>query len=385
MTRAIDTVTASLTAEPRRWLVTGAAGFIGSHLVEQLLRLGQHVVGLDNLSTGRRGNVDAVVEAVGSDAARRFRFVEGDVVDPALCAEACRGVDFVLHQAAVGSVPRSVRDPATTHRSNVDGFLAILIAARDAGVRRFVFASSSSVYGDHPGLPKQEDALGRPLSPYAVSKLTNELYADVFARTYAMPVTGLRYFNVFGPRQDPDGPYAAVIPRWVGQILRGEPCVIFGDGETSRDFSFVANVVQANLLAAAVEGDRPTAEIFNVAVGGRATLNEVYAALRDRLAARGVSAPEQPTFEAFRRADIRHSLADVSRIASALGYQPTHSVADGIEQALDWYIANAAPPASHVWAEAGVAPLSTTLSVAVEREASSTVPRPRLPGGKRAV
>jgi UDP-N-acetylglucosamine/UDP-N-acetylgalactosamine 4-epimerase len=287
---ALERVSAHLTSAPRSWLVTGAAGFIGSHLVERLLQLGQRVVGLDNFATGRRENLDLVAAVVGPESARRFTFLEGDVQDADRCAEACRGVDFVLHQAALGSVPRSVADPANTHRSNVNGFLTMLIAARDAGVERFVYASSSSVYGDHPALPKREDQLGRPLSPYAVSKLADELYADVFARTYGMRVTGLRYFNVFGPRQDPEGPYAAAIPRWVGQILRGEPCVIFGDGETSRDFSFVANVVQANLLAAAAEGERPTPEIFNVACGDRTTLNEIYAAIRDGLAARGIAA-----------------------------------------------------------------------------------------------
>lgn len=323
---------------PRTWLVTGAAGFIGSNLAEALLRLGQTVVGLDNFATGYRHNVEAVREAVGEEAAARFRFVEADIRDLAACRAACDGVDLVLHQAALGSVPRSIEDPLATHAVNVDGFVHMLIAARDAGVARFVYASSSSVYGDHPALPKIESDLGTPLSPYAVSKRTDELYARTFQDHYGIETVGLRYFNVFGRRQDPAGAYAAVIPKWIGQLLGGERPVIHGDGETSRDFCYIANVVQANLRAALAPA-AATGAVYNIAFGDRTTLNTLYAAIVGTLAAQR---PELALPEAergpFRPGDIRHSLADVTAARARLGYDPTHSVRDGLDEAIAWYL-----------------------------------------------
>ena len=335
---AYETVRAALRGEPRRWLVTGAAGFIGSNLVEHLLALGQKVVGMDNLSTGHRHNLDDVQSAVGSEAWRSFEMVEADIRDLAACHEACRGVHVVLHQAALGSVPRSIEDPIRTNESNIDGFLNMLVAARDAGVGRFVYAASSSTYGDHPGLPKVEDQIGRPLSPYAVTKYVNELYASVFERTYGLPTVGLRYFNVFGRRQDPNGDYAAVIPRWVGNLLEGRDCIIHGDGETSRDFCYIDNVVQANLLAAVVEGEGVTDEVYNVAVGGRTTLNELFAFIRHGLAAhRPGIGNARASHGPFRPGDVRHSQADIGKISDRLGYRPTHSVREGLDAALEWY------------------------------------------------
>jgi UDP-N-acetylglucosamine 4-epimerase len=333
---AYDRAREALTREPRVWLVTGAAGFIGSNLVEALLALGQTVAGFDNFATGHRHNVDDVAARAGDGA--RFRFVEGDIRDPAACLAACRGADVVLHQAALGSVPRSIENPAATHASNVDGFFNMLVAARDAGVRRFVYAASSSTYGDHPALPKVEEVIGRPLSPYAVTKLVNELYAGVFGRTYGLETTGLRYFNVFGRRQDPEGAYAAVIPKWVGSILEGRPCEINGDGETSRDFCYVDNVIQANILAATAPAERAADQVFNVACGERTTLNELFAAIRDGLARhRPELAGARPEYREFRAGDVRHSLADISKIRRELGYQPTHLVRRGLDEALEWY------------------------------------------------
>jgi UDP-N-acetylglucosamine/UDP-N-acetylgalactosamine 4-epimerase len=333
-----------LRALPRTWLVTGAAGFIGSNLVEHLLRLGQEVVGLDNFATGYRRNLEEVHRCVGAEAWSRFRFIEGDIRDLATCHEACRGVDHVLHHAALGSVPRSIDDPIATNQANVDGFLHMLVAARDAGVERFVYAASSSTYGDHPGLPKVEDRIGKPLSPYAVTKYVNELYAGVFERTYGIRTIGLRYFNVFGRRQDPDGAYAAVIPRWVGSLLGGEICRINGDGETSRDFCYIDNVVQANLLAATVVDPGATDQVYNVACGERTTLNALFRMIRDGLAGH---APElaraEPEYAPFRPGDVRHSLADIGRIRERLGYVPSHSVARGLAEALAWYVARASP------------------------------------------
>jgi UDP-N-acetylglucosamine/UDP-N-acetylgalactosamine 4-epimerase len=321
------------------WLVTGAAGFIGSHLVETLLAQHQHVVGLDNFSTGHRHNLEQVRESVGAEAWRRFRLLESDIVDPQACRLACEGVDLVLHQAALGSVPRSLADPQATHAANATGFLNMLVAARDAGVRRFVYAASSSTYGDHPGLPKVEDQIGRPLSPYAVTKLLNELYADVFARSYGMASIGLRYFNVFGARQDPNGPYAAVIPRWADAMLRDVPCVINGDGDTSRDFCYVANAVQANLRAALATETRAINQVYNVAVGDRTTLNDLHCLLAAALAAAGgpgeVAAPERRD---FRPGDVRHSQADIGKAQRLLGYQPTHDLRAGLMEAAGWYI-----------------------------------------------
>lgn len=341
-----DAVRAALRAAPRTWLVTGAAGFIGSNLAQALLELGQTVVGFDNFSTGKRANLDELRAAVGDEAAARFRFVEGDLRDLEACREACRGADVVLHQAALGSVPRSLEDPLASHASNVDGFVHMLVAARDAGVRRFVYASSSSVYGDHPALPKVEAAIGEPLSPYAATKRTNEIYAGVFQRGYGVETVGLRYFNVFGPRQDPDGPYAAVIPRWVAAMIAGESCTIYGDGENSRDFCYVANVVQANLLAATAPA-AATGTVYNVALGGRTTLNELHATLQRLLAEHRPGQALPPArHEAPRRGDVAHSQADVSKAREALGYAPTHPLEEGLREALPWYLgAGAALPA----------------------------------------
>jgi UDP-N-acetylglucosamine/UDP-N-acetylgalactosamine 4-epimerase len=335
----IDRLAASLPQAPRSWLVTGAAGFIGSNLVEHLLRLGQHVTGLDNFATGRRSNLEDVREQVGEQAWTRFTFLEGDIQDPVVCRRACEGVDYVLHQAALGSVPRSLKDPITTNASNVTGFLQMLVAARDAGVKRFVYAASSSTYGDHPGLPKVEDRIGRPLSPYAVTKYVNELYARVFTDAYGVQTVGLRYFNVFGRRQDPDGAYAAVIPKWIGNLLEGRQCQINGDGETSRDFCYIDNVVQINLLAALASDDEVAGEVFNVAVGDRTTLNQLFATIREGLDPHlPPSAPREPEYGPFRAGDVRHSQADISKAANRLGYAPTHTVVQGLEEALEWYV-----------------------------------------------
>lgn len=333
---------ASLERAPRTWLVTGVAGFIGSHLLETLLRRGQRVVGLDDFSTGRRSNLDAVRGAVGNPAWERFSLLEGDIADLDACREAVAGVDVVLHQAALGSVPRSITDPLRTHRANVDGFLNMLVAARDAGTKRFVYAASSSTYGDHPALPKVEDAIGRPLSPYAVTKVVDELYAGVFALNYGMEVIGLRYFNVFGPRQDPAGAYAAVIPRWIGELLEGKTCTIHGEGDTSRDFCFVANAVQANVLAATTEDAAALDQVYNVAVGDRTTLNELYRWIRDGLARR-LDAPAladlEPLRGPYREGDVKHSQADISKARTLLGYEPTQVVRDGLALTLDAFVA----------------------------------------------
>jgi UDP-N-acetylglucosamine 4-epimerase len=329
---------AGLRARPRRWLVTGSAGFIGSHLLESLLGLGQQVVSLDNFATGHRRNLDEVRSAVGEQAWRRHRFVEGDIVDPHTCRQVCADVDVVLHQAALGSVPRSIADPLATHAANATGFVNLLVAAKDAGVRRFVYAASSSTYGDHPALPKVEDRIGRPLSPYAVTKYLNELYAEVFARCYRMETVGLRYFNVYGPRQDPDGPYAAVIPRWARAMLTGETCVINGDGETSRDFCYVANAVQANLRAAIVEDPIALNQVYNVAVGDRTSLLQLHHWLAEALASqRADLRVPPPVHAAFREGDVRHSQADVSKARRLLGYVPTRDVHAGLRESAGWY------------------------------------------------
>jgi len=317
----------------RTWLVTGSAGFIGSHLVEALLRSGQQVVSLDNFATGHRANLAEIEQAVGREAWRRHIFLEGSIVDPAACRDACRGVDIVLHHAALGSVPRSIADPVATHETNVTGFVNMLVAARDAGVQRFVYASSSSAYGDEPTLPKVEHLTGQPLSPYAASKQANELYADVFARCYGIETIGLRYFNVFGPRQDPHGPYAAVIPRWISAMLAGETVEIYGDGETSRDFCYVANVVQANLRAALTDAPLALNKVYNVAVGERTSLNSLFQLLRKLLK---VEAEAQ--YHPFRPGDVRHSLADITLARELLGCNPTHTLETGLTEALSWYV-----------------------------------------------
>jgi UDP-N-acetylglucosamine 4-epimerase len=333
-----------ISAQSRRWLVTGAAGFIGSHLLEELLRAGQHVVGLDNFASGKRSNLDEVRELVGEAAWRRFEFIEGDIVDPASCARACRDVDFVLHQAALGSVPRSIESPLVTHAANATGFINMLVAARDAKVGRFVYAASSSTYGDHPGLPKVEDVIGRPLSPYAVTKYLNELYADVFARCYGMQTIGLRYFNVFGSRQDPEGPYAAVIPRWARSMLAGERCTINGDGESSRDFTYVANAVQVNLRAALVARGEALNQVYNVAFGERTTLNELHRMLGDAIRARRPSLDiAAPVYAGFRAGDVRHSQADIGKAQRLLGYAPSYDVRSGLNEAVEWYIKHFTP------------------------------------------
>ena len=350
----------------RTWLVTGGAGFIGSHLVETLLSLGQKVRVLDSFVTGHRRNLvehllrlgqsvrclddfstghRANLAEASAGAPERFTLVEGDIRDPAACAEACRGVDYLLHQAALGSVPRSIERPLATHDVNVTGFLQVLEAARAARVRRVVYASSSSVYGDHPGLPKVEEAVGRPLSPYAVSKRADELYAAAFASAYGMELVGLRYFNVFGPRQDPRGPYAAVIPLWFESLFGGRPPVVFGDGETSRDFCFVENVVQANLLAATTPEREALGQAFNVAYGEQTTLVRLFELMRELAAARrpaaaAVALDHRP----FRAGDIRHSLADTSRARRLLGYAPTASVQQGLARSVDWYAARQRAP-----------------------------------------
>ena len=337
MTNAYDEARLALRARPTTWLVTGCAGFIGSNLLETLLGLDQHVVGLDNFSTGYQRNLDEVRMRVEPGQWARLRFIEGDIRDPNACQEAMRGVDTVLHQAALGSVPRSILDPVTTNAVNIDGFLNILVAARDAGVKSFVYAASSSTYGDHPGLPKVEDCIGKPLSPYAVTKYVNELYADVFARTYGFASVGLRYFNVFGRRQDPDGAYAAVIPRWIASMIRGDDVYINGDGETSRDFCFVDNAVQANILAA-LNVPQGASEVFNVAVHARTTLNELFAYLVRGLSQQGVTYDRKPVCRDFRAGDVRHSQADISKAQRLLGYAPAYTVVQGLEIAMPWYL-----------------------------------------------
>jgi UDP-N-acetylglucosamine 4-epimerase len=338
MTTPYDTLQAQLLAQPRTWLVTGAAGFIGSHLVETLLHLGQTVVGLDNFATGHRHNLAAVQAGVGAAAWANFRFIEGDIRHLEDCQAACAGAQIVLHQAALGSVPRSIADPITTNAANVTGFLNMLVAARDAGVQRFVYAASSSTYGDHPGLPKVEDTIGKPLSPYAVTKYVNELYADVFGRTYGLQSVGLRYFNVFGPRQDPNGAYAAVIPKWAAAILAGDTVYINGDGQTSRDFCYVANAVQANLLAGTVQDAAALNQVYNVAVGDQTDLQQLHSLLLQALQAqRPGLATTAPAHRAFRAGDVRHSRADTAKARRLLGYVPSHDIGAGLLQAAAWY------------------------------------------------
>jgi len=330
-----------LIKSPLTWLVTGVAGFIGSNLLLELLRCGQRVVGIDNLSTGQRRNLDEVRYEVSSAHWENFTWIEADITNRETCREACTGVDVVLHQAALGSVPRSIAHPEITHHNNVTGFVSMLLEAKDAGVKRFVYASSSSVYGDHPALPKVEDQVGNCLSPYAASKKTNELYAAVFSKCYGIECIGLRYFNVFGPRQDPLGPYAAVIPKWIDSMLRGAPVVIHGDGETSRDFCYVENVMQANLRAATIHDPEALNTIYNVAAGGRTSLNELYGMLRNHLMQERPDMTDAVlAYDDFRPGDIRHSNADIGKAKRLLGYQPTHQIAAGLAAGLEWYLAN---------------------------------------------
>ena len=332
-----------LRAKPRRWLVTGVAGFIGSNLLETLLREGQQVVGLDNFATGHAHNLELVRRAVGDQAWARFSFIEGDIRDLDTCRRACDGVQLVLHQAALGSVPRSLQDPIASNDTNVTGFLNMLVASRDAKVGRFVYAASSSTYGDHPALPKVEEVIGKPLSPYAVTKYVNELYAGVFGDAYGLQCIGLRYFNVFGPRQDPNGAYAAVIPKWAAAILKGETVFVNGDGETSRDFCFVDNAVQANLLAATSERADAIGQVYNVAVGDETSLNELYRLLVEKLSAVHPGLQAKPVvYRDFRSGDVRHSRADISKARERLGYEPQHRIGEGLGLAARWYAATQA-------------------------------------------
>ena len=361
---AYDQLQSRLATESHTWLITGVAGFIGSNLLETLLKLNQRVVGLDNFATGHQRNLGEVQTLVSPTQWANFSFIQGDIRNQADCQRAmlwnnsvpallprplgegrgegspngCISVEYVLHQAALGSVPRSLEDPITTNSANITGFLNMLGAARDAKVKSFTYAASSSTYGDHPALPKVEDNIGKPLSPYAVTKYVNELYADVFARCYGFHTIGLRYFNVFGPRQDPNGAYAAVIPKWTAALLQGEAVHINGDGETSRDFCFAANAVQANLLAATTANPEAKNQVYNVAVGDRTTLNTLFALLRDNLAAYGVGADTLPVYRAFRAGDVRHSQADIGKAQRLLGYAPTHRLTEGIAQAMPWYV-----------------------------------------------
>ncbi len=328
----------NLLATPKTWLVTGVAGFIGSNLLETLLLLNQRVVGLDNFATGHQRNLDEVQTLVSAEQWAHFKFINGDIRNLEDCREACQGVDYVLHQAALGSVPRSINDPITSNATNVTGFLNMLVAARDAKVASFTYAASSSTYGDHPALPKVEENIGKPLSPYAVTKYVNELYADVFARTYGFNTIGLRYFNVFGKRQDPDGAYAAVIPKWTASLLKGEEVFINGDGETSRDFCFIENTVQMNILAA-TSPLQARNQVYNVAVGDRTTLNDLYYAISSALGKNGIEIIAKPTYRDFRAGDVRHSQADIAKAKNALGYQPQFRITEGILKAMPWYIA----------------------------------------------
>ncbi|MEZ4402891.1 MAG: SDR family oxidoreductase [Kofleriaceae bacterium] len=340
MTDRYTQICEELVNRPRRWLVTGVAGFIGSALLERLLDLGQTVTGLDNFSNGHQRNLDDVL-GIHTDAKLGFRMITGDLRDPAVCRDAVTDVDVVLHQAAIGSVPRSIKDPMPYHDTNVTGFVNLTLAARDAGVKRLVYASSSSVYGDHAGLPKVEDQLGKPLSPYAATKRMNEIYAQVFGDVYGLEPVGLRYFNVFGRRQDPNGQYAAVIPRWIAHLIAGTPCVIFGDGSSSRDFCYVDNVVAANLLAATAPS-AVTNTVYNVGCNGRTDLRELFALLRDNLAkTRPAIAAAEPTFTDPRPGDIAHSQAAIDKISAALGYVPSHDIAAGMAETVAWFAARA--------------------------------------------
>ncbi|WP_417694274.1 NAD-dependent epimerase/dehydratase family protein [Pseudomonas sp.] len=331
---------ATLPKSPRVWLITGVAGFIGSNLLEKLLKLDQSVVGLDNFATGHQRNLDEVKGEVSADQWARFTLKVGDIRTLDDCRNACEGIDYVLHQAALGSVPRSLADPILTNASNIDGFLNMLVAARDAGVKSFTYAASSSTYGDHPALPKVEDVIGKPLSPYAVTKYVNELYADVFYKSYGFNTIGLRYFNVFGKRQDPNGAYAAVIPKWTAAIILDESININGDGSTSRDFCFIENVVQANLLAATEEKNQALNNVYNVAVNARTSLEELFSMLKAMLTDLGVSYAKEPVYKDFRAGDVLHSQASIEKIKNNLNYSPDYSVAEGLRVAMPWYLKN---------------------------------------------
>lgn len=327
-----------LQQSPKTWLVTGVAGFIGSNLLETLLKLNQTVIGLDNFSTGHQRNLDEVKSLISSNQWDRFHFIEGDIREYSTCEKAVKGVDYILHQAALGSVPRSIADPITSNATNITGYLNILDAAKEEGVESFTYAASSSTYGDHPALPKREENIGNPLSPYAVTKYVNELYAGVYARTYSFKAIGLRYFNVFGKRQDPSGAYAAVIPKWTASMIKGDNVFINGDGETSRDFCFVENAVQMNILAATAP-DEAKGQVYNVAVGDRTTLHDLYYAIKSALVINGVNVYGEPLYRDFRVGDVRHSQADISKAKDKLGYEPSHAIVNGITKAMPWYCA----------------------------------------------
>ena len=325
----------------KTWLITGVAGFIGSNLAEALLKLNQNVIALDNFSTGHKYNLTHIKDSVSSEEWENFKFIEGDIVDFDTCKEITQGVDIILHQAALGSVPRSIDNPLLSNHNNVTGFLNMLTAAKENGVKRFVYASSSSVYGDSEELPKIEERTGKLLSPYAVTKYVNELYMGVFQKCYGMEAIGLRYFNVFGKRQDPNGAYAAVMPKWIGQILDGEDLFINGDGETSRDFTYIDNVVQANILAGTTTNEKAFGEAFNTAIGGRETLNNLYSAI-----IKGIKRElpnldiKDPIYRDFRAGDIRHSNANINKMKNILGYEPTHTLESGLSESITWYIKN---------------------------------------------
>jgi len=344
-----EEIQAHLKSNQYTWLVTGVAGFIGSNLLEKLLFLNQKVIGLDNFETGYQHNIDLAIE----DARKKleedgkkleisnFQLLTGDIRKLEDCRKACEGVDYVLHQAALGSVPRSIENPIHTNKANIDGYLNMLVAAKDEQVKRFVYAASSSTYGDHPDLPKIEDKIGKPLSPYSVTKVVNELYADVFAKTYGFKTIGLRYFNIFGKRQNPNGAYAAVIPKWVSSIISKEDVFINGDGETSRDFCYIENAIQMNILSALATDDNATAQVYNVALNDRTTLNKLYDMIEDRLIMQVKGLRKiAPIYKDFRPGDVRHSLADISKAQGLLGYAPTHMISEGLDEAMEWFVKN---------------------------------------------
>mgnify|MGYP006084613131 FL=1 len=329
-----------LIKNPKTWLITGVAGFIGSNLLEALLKLNQSVIGIDNFSNSSGNNLSAV-QAVSGENWSNFTFYEADIRSLEDCLKACNTADFVLHQAALGSIPRSIANPVLTNDSNINGFLNMLIASRDSNAKRFVYAASSSTYGDHPGLPKTEDRIGRPLSPYAITKYVNELYAEVFGKTYGMETIGLRYFNVFGPRQSPDGAYAAVIPKWINSLLSGDACIINGDGSTSRDFCYIDNVIQANILAATSTNMNAINQVYNVAYGTSTTLNDLHQILVQNIAKHNYQTIEnKPSYQDFRPGDVLHSLADITKAKKFLSYNPIYSAEEGLENTVNWFIKN---------------------------------------------
>ena len=337
--RSFQEVCDDLRLSPKTWLITGVAGFIGSNLLEFLLNHDQHVIGIDNFATGSRRNLLNVEQGVDADQFRRFKFIECDIRDFNALLDCYHDVDYVLHQAALGSVPRSIKDPIATNETNIVGFLNVLKASMDAGVQSFTYAASSSTYGDHQALPKQEDIIGKPLSPYAVTKYVNELYAEVFASAYGFKSIGLRYFNVFGRRQDPSGAYAAVIPRWISLMMNGDSVIIFGDGSTSRDFCFIDNVIQINILAALAD-DASKNNIFNVALGNRTSLKVLYNEIKISLELNGQKISSNITYEDFRPGDVKHSQADISKAKNTLGYSPSHNLRQGLQEAMPWYLQN---------------------------------------------